>query len=265
MGVKNFRKFIESKVDEPIKILLFDEASVKIKAICIDINIFIYKFVTAIRKTGKDLYLDGKITSHLVGLKNQINLFKKLGIDIVYVFDGQAPKEKTKILIDRNLFKEKAKRTYEETKSIQSYQQSFFITNEIIDDTIEFLKRHNIKYIYDETKEADAICASLVKNGIVDCVYSTDFDILVYGAKCLIIGIDYKKRYMEYISLNHILQELNITYDDFIDMIVISGCDYCGRRENMTLNKAYKMIQSGEKIKLTKAEKKAKDVFSNVK
>lgn len=260
MGVKNFRKFIESKIDDPIKKMSFDD--VKIKSVCIDISTFIYKFITAIRRTGKDLFENGKMISHLIGLKNQINMFKKLNIDIVYVFDGEAPKEKGKVLKERNTIKDKAIEIYKETKSIQSYQQSFFITDEIINDTIDFLKKKKIKYVYDENLEADMVCATLVKKKVVDCALSTDWDILVFGSECLLININYEKKYFEYILLKDILKGLDITYDQFVDMIVMSGCDYCERQENMTLNRAYKLVLSG-KYKLSKDAKKAKSIYTD--
>jgi flap endonuclease-1 len=261
MGIRNFRKFIISNIDEPIKKVYFDEIKGKIKSIAVDINIFIYKFITAIRRTGKDLYKNGKIMSHLIGLKHQINLFKKLNIKPIYVFDGQAPIEKNKTLTERLLIKEKAEKIYKDTKSIQSYQQSFLITDDIIDSTIEFLEENKIIYIYDEEKEADYICAYLMKTGKVDCVYSTDFDILAYGANCLILNIDYRKKYFEYISLKYILKELDISLSEFLDIIVVSGCDYCEKTQDMTLNRAYKKIIDGETIKLNKEQKKARELF----
>lgn len=257
MGIKNFKKFLISRMDNPIHQIKF--ADLDIKSICIDINIFIYKFITAIRRTGKDLMHNGKITSHIVGLRNQINLFQKLGIDIIYVFDGSPPKEKTKILEERKVIKETAKKEYKKTKSIKSYQQSFFITNEILKDAKEYLILRGIKYI-DEDLEADLVCANLVKQKIVNCVYSTDFDILAFGAKCMIINIDYQKKYMEYILLKDILKGLRISYSKFVDMIVLSGCDYCDRMEGMTLNKAHKILLEND-IKLNKCGEIAKKIF----
>jgi flap endonuclease-1 len=258
MGIKNFKKFITSKIENPIHKAKFDDLN--IKSICIDINIFIYKFITAIRRTGKDLEHNGKITSHIIGLRNQINLFQKLGIDMIYVFDGTPPKEKNKILKERENIKKEAKKEYNKTQSIKSYQQSFFITDEIIDSAREYLKLRGVKYI-DEDIEADIICASLVKQRIVDCVYTTDFDVLAYGAKCMIINIDYQKKYFEYILLKDILKGLNITYSQFLDIVVLSGCDYCDKVENMTLNKAYKYVNENNKVSLNKNLKKAKDIF----
>lgn len=258
MGIKNFRKFLESKIDTPFKQIKFED--LKIKSICIDINIFIYKFITAIRKTGKDLEKDGKITSHIIGLKNQINLFEKLNIDIIYVFDGTAPKEKNKVLKKRSEMKKMAEKKYKEEKKTTHYQQSFYINNEIIESAKKYLKQRNIKYI-DIDLEADIVCAYLVKNKIVDCVYTTDFDVLAYGAKYMITYIDYKKKYMEIISLNYILKKLNINYEQFVEIIVVSGCDYCDSINNMTLLKAYNYIIEHGNIKLNKCNIKAKNIF----
>jgi len=258
MGIPNFKKFILSKTNNPIKKINFTDF--KNKTICIDTNIFIYKYVTAIRKTGKDIIKDGKIVSHLIGIKNQINLFTKLGIKIIYVFDGKPPQEKNNIIEKR-----KAKNTFFEQKYLQnkqdisSFQNSFYITDEIINDTKEFLIKNNIDFIHEPNFEADIICANLVKNKKADCVYTTDFDILAFGAKCMIFNINYKKKYFEIIELKYILQELEINYNQFLNIIVLSGCDYCDKK--YTLNSAYKNIISGEKIILNSEMKKAKKIF----
>lgn len=258
MGIKNFRKFLEAKIKEPIKQIKFED--IKIKSVCIDINIFIYKFITAIRKSGKDLEYNGNLISHIIGLRNQINLFEKLEIDIIYVFDGTPPNEKNKILQGRKEIKELAEKKYKEEKTAKYYQRSFFISNEIIKDTKKYLQYRGIKYI-DIDLEADIICASLVKNKIVDCVYTTDFDVLAYGAKYMISRIDYKKKYIEVLSLNYILKKLNIKYEQFVEIVVASGCDYCDRINDFTLNKAYKYILENEYIKLNKCAIKAKNIF----
>ncbi len=133
-----------------------------------------------------------------------------------------------------------------------------------MDDAKEYLILRGIKYI-DEDIEADIVCASLVKQKIVDCVYTTDFDVLAYGAKCMIINIDYQKKYFEYILLKDILNGLKLSYDKFVDMVVLSGCDYCDKIENMTLNRAYKIVIEND-VTLSKNAKKAKDIFmANIK
>jgi hypothetical protein len=44
-------------------------------------------------------------------------------------------------------------------------------------------------------------------------------------------------------------------------MIVLSGCDYCDKIKNMTLNKAYDAINNNKNIKLNKCAIKAKKIF----
>ena len=252
MGIKNFRKFLTSQIKNVYGYARFDE--VKIKSVCIDINIFIYKYITAIRKSGKDIEYNGRITSHIIGLRNQINKFNSLGIDIIYVFDGSPPKEKNKTLKDREIVKKKAKKKYDKTKNIVSYQQSFFITNEVINDAKEYLTLMGIKYI-DIDKEADIVCASLLKQKIVDCVLSTDYDILIFGGDCLITNMDYKKNNIEYLNISSILNGLDISYEQLVDMIVLSGCDYCEKGNNLTLLKSYKMIKEYKSLsKILKKE-----------
>lgn len=254
MGIPNFRQFITSKIKDPIKQVDFND--IKFKSVCIDINIFIYKFITAIRRTGKDIIKDGELVSHLIGLKNQINLFKKLNIDIIYVFDGNAPIEKTRTLDERKEKNKNAEKIYAKTKSVQSFQQSFYITDDIINTTMKFLEKNDVKYIYVKNLEADMICAYLMKKKIVDCIYSTDFDILAFGGKYLMININYKDGYIEYINLNSILKSLKLTHEQFVEMVVVSGCDYSEKR--MTLNQAYASI---DELKLNNDEKKAKKIF----
>jgi flap endonuclease-1 len=260
MGIKNFKKFLLSKTNEPIISTPFDK--LKISSVCVDINIFIYKFITAIRRTDKDIIKDGKIVSHIIGLNHQINLFEKLNIVPIYVFDGNSPKEKNKILQQRKENNINAKKEYEKTKSTTSFQQSFYITNDIIKTTKEYLKSRNIKYIHSDY-ESDLICASLVKHKIVDCVYSTDFDMLAYGTPCMLTNIDYKAKTMDFIYLKNMLKQLNISYDDFLNIVILSGCDYCDKTENMTLNRAYKLVLESE-IKLNKCGKNAKQIFNTI-
>jgi flap endonuclease-1 len=263
MGIKNFRNFITSKIENPIQKIGFNE--INIKSVCIDINIYIYKYITAIRKTGKDIEHNGNIISHLIGLKNQINKFKKLNISIIYVFDGTPPKEKNFILKGRSEIKKKAEIKYQKTNNIVAYQQSFFITEQILNDTKIFLKSMDVRYI-DIDLEADIICANLVKQKIVDCVLSTDYDILIYGSDCLIINMDYKKQYFEYINKSVLLNGLDISYNQLVDIIVLSGCDYCLKAENITLNKAYKLIKEHKSLnKIMKINNYNVDIIKNLK
>lgn len=215
MGIPNFRKFINKNMENGFRYFSFD--NMKIKSVCIDISIFLHKYITVM-----NLVYNGKLVSHIVGLRNQINMFEKLGIDIIYVFDGNYPEQKQSTIDKR------------------SKTAVFHLTDEIIKDTKLYLEYRGIKYIHNKNYEADYICANLAKQKIVDCVYSTDFDILAFGSPCLITNIDYKKKVFEVILLKDILDGLDITYNQFVMIVVLSGCDYCSGKVSIT--KAYNNI-----------------------
>jgi len=243
MGIKNFRKFIDPKMDNVTTQISFADGSKYIRTICIDINIFIYKFVTAIRRsTGHDLTHDGRITSHIIGLRNQLAKFTELGIKVIYVFDGNAPIEKSDVLAKRDNVKKYAIKKYEDGDTAY-FNRTFSITPAIIHDAMTYLKLSGCAYVYVPTMEADIVCATLVKKRYADCVLSTDYDILAYGARYLIINMDYKKKVFDIIDLTRILKSLTISYDQFVVMVALSGCDYCEPSANMTLNKAYKLVK----------------------
>lgn len=85
------------------------------------------------------------------------------------------------------------------------------------------------------TGEADKLCAFLCKSGYVSAVFTADRDVLVFGAPYIITkfaGFKYNKTtkqpepHIEMISLNNILKETGLSYKQFVDVAILSGCDY---------------------------------------
>ena len=71
--------------------------------------------------------------------------------------------------------------------------------------------------------EADSLIGKLYENKSIDACLSEDMDILIFGCKKM-IKFSNKKIY-EY-DLDFILFKLGITYNDFLDMCILFGCDY---------------------------------------
>jgi flap endonuclease-1 len=90
---------------------------------------------------------------------------------------------------------------------------------------------------------------------------------LVFGSKIQITNINYQKKYFELVYLKNILNDLDITYKQLVDIVVLSGCDYCTKLENITINKAYKLILEHKKLDniFNKNNKyfTARDIFLN--
>lgn len=72
--------------------------------------------------------------------------------------------------------------------------------------------------------EAEALCASMAVNGLVDGVLSRDTDTLTYGCQMLVTEI--KKNEASVLYIKDILKGLNFTMKQFIDLCIGLGCDY---------------------------------------
>ena len=174
------------------------------------------------------------------GFINQIINFLSNRIIPVYIIDGIAPIEKSDIIKSRNNKKDKI------DFKIENLEKDLLI--EIDPDKIKLikkkifnLKKSNIKISKEDLDEiilitqslgvpcirangeADSLIGKLYENKSIDACLSEDMDILIFGCKKM-IKFSNKKIY-EY-DLDFILFKLGITYNDFLDMCILFGCDY---------------------------------------
>ena len=242
MGIKNLLKFLSQYDDILLKI---KDDDFKYEKVAIDISIILYKVIIAIRNSGADLMnKKGEIVSHILGLFNKTIYLLKKKIIPIYVFDGDAPKLKSKVLEERKEIKKKAWEKLEsddidEKEKIKYFKRTVSISWKQLEECKELLDLMGIPYI-NAPEEADAQCAWLVKNGFASGVLTEDMDILTFGANKIYRNLgSYKKETLE-INLNSILQKINLNYDQFIELCILFGCDYCDRIRDITPNELYK-------------------------
>jgi flap endonuclease-1 len=228
MGIRNLLKFLSVHTD------ILNEKNINSfygKKIAIDISILIYQVVIAIRNSGSDLTNNkGEITSHILGLFNKTLLFIDKGIIPIYVFDGKPPKLKKKILNARKQIRSKAleklSNTDNEEEKIKYFKRSVCITKEQMDQCRELLKYMGIPYI-NAPEEADSELSYLCKSNMVYAVLTEDMDILTFGSPRIIRNLLSNKKNPIEIELNKICSKLNITHEQFIELCILFGCDYC--------------------------------------
>jgi len=78
--------------------------------------------------------------------------------------------------------------------------------------------------------EAEAQCAALTQAGIVFGVGSEDMDSLTFGSTILLRHLTFseaREMTIKEISLARVLDELKFSMDEFIDLCILLGCDYC--------------------------------------
>jgi len=113
------------------------------------------------------------------------------------------------------------------------------------------LKLMGIPYI-DAPCEAEAQCAALVKAGKVYATGTEDMDALTFGSTVLLRHLTFseaRKTPIREFYLERILAELELSQDEFIDLCILLGCDYCdsikgiGPKRAIDLIKQYKTIE----------------------
>lgn len=225
------------------------------KKIAIDTSLIIYRYILAMRKTGRDLLsVDGHNTSHLYGI---INLLIKLfnhKITPVFIFDGKSPDIKQATLQkrweNRVHAEEKLETNIELTKEqkITYFIQSFKITSEIIDDTKKMLSILGVPYI-EAPEEADSQCVSLLENNLIYAVATEDMDLLTFKCNRLLKNFfSYDEEIIE-ISYTKMLEELKINDNQFLDLCILLGCDYLPRLPGLGQVKSFDYIKKYKSIK----------------
>ncbi|KAA8587747.1 hypothetical protein FQN60_016609 [Etheostoma spectabile] len=181
--------------------------------------------------TGKVIALDTSIVmnqfraatpslSPLTGLFFRTLTFLEHDIKPVFVFDGKPPGEKTAALEKRA-----------ETAGLSSPNLTGTASSQT-KDCLQLLKLLGVPVIQ-APGDAEAMCAWLVREGTVDAVASEDMDTL--------------PDVIEY-SLPKLLEKLQISHEEFVDLCILLGCDYCDKIAGLGPRRALTLIQKHRTI-----------------
>lgn len=78
--------------------------------------------------------------------------------------------------------------------------------------------------------EAEAQCAELVRGGKVYATATEDMDALTFGSDVLLRHLTFseaRKIPVQQYALDKVLEGLELDMDQFVDMCILLGCDYC--------------------------------------
>jgi flap endonuclease-1 len=94
--------------------------------------------------------------------------------------------------------------------------------------------------------EAEAQAAALAKAGKVYGVGSEDMDTITFASPVLLRHLTFseaKKAPIQEFYHEKVLQGLGLTQDEFIDLCILLGCDYCDSIRGIGPHKAYALIK----------------------
>tara|TARA_B100000780_G_scaffold278802_1_gene253754 strand:- start:2302 stop:3360 length:1059 start_codon:yes stop_codon:yes gene_type:complete len=268
MGIKSLKTLIEKYAKEAITEKHLN--TYKNEIITIDTSIYMYR----IKYSNNNRFIEGFIKQIIRLLRN--------GIIPVYIFDGKPPKEKKNVLQTRKDKKVILNDRIKEVESLINQATispeilkdiSKFKVKELVDGaerlcTIDDLKEEFVKLNkrnicvkwtdFDKLKElfghmgipyivsngeAETLCAKLCRCGMVKGCLSEDMDCLPNGGTIFLRKFNSNKNIVNEFNLNVILEKMEITYEQFVDICILCGCDYCPKISGIGPVNAYKLIK----------------------
>jgi flap endonuclease-1 len=257
MGIQSLKKILKDYI-EP-----FNESELSGKTIAIDSSILLYKY----------RYFYQTDDFHIKGFTQKVQEFKKLGVKPIFVFDGTPPQEKRETLESRTINRDKSiqrietlnkeyseighlidsdnddenQRLSEITLELKKIKKNLLIvTRQHSLEVMELLKDLGVDFIQ-SLGESEEHCAYLQMNGFADFILTEDTDALAFGGSNVIFN---QKGSYQIIKLETILRGLELSYESFVDLCILLGCDFCckipkiGPVTGLAIIQKYKSIDS---------------------
>ena len=281
MGIKNLNKFLKKNCPNIYKEIHISEYSYKLLSIDISLYMFKYKaiygdrwldafinLVTCFRKNEIHcvfIYDNGsppekqkekeerslqkrKLEERVEKLDIEINNFHLTQEITDYLRDYFDKLTKEKVV---RLLKPDSKSIFnisileKELKKIQSQivnvsQNDFQLTKDIFNIL-------GIPYFI-APLEAETMCAHMCISNLCDGVVSEDTDVLAYNTPKFLTKLNTGNSTCIEISVEDILKELEITYEQFRDLCIMCGTDYNSNIFKIGPEKAFKLIKTHSSI-----------------
>lgn len=179
------------------------------------------------------------------------------GIKPVYVFDGKPPQLKSGELAKRAERREDAQKALDkateagDVEDMNKFNRRLVkVTQDHVRESKELLKLMGIPYI-EAPCEAEAQCAAMVKAGKVFATATEDMDALTFGTNVLLRHLttsEARKLPVQEYTYDRIIEGLELSREEFIDLCILLGCDYCDSIKGVGPKKAIEYINKYKKI-----------------
>ena len=224
MGVKHLNKLLRQKCTE-VSINKQHLSAFQNKTIVVDTSIYLYRF------SGEEALIENMYL--------MISMFRSYNITPLFVFDGKPPPEKMDMLRKRREEKYMAQQQYNMllktsengvTSDMQREldmlkKKMLKIKTEDINRVKQLIEYYGVNH-YTPPGEADDFCAYMVLSGKADCCLSDDTDLFLYKCPYILRNLSLINHTVIHNDSNKIFEELNISFQSFRDIMILSGTDY---------------------------------------
>ncbi len=239
------------------------------RIIAVDAMNTLYQFLSIIRQPDGTPLKDseGRVTSHLSGLFYRTSNLIELGIEPVFIFDGEPPELKSEEIETRREIRAEAEKAREEaleegkTEEARKHaQRASRLSKQMIEQSKTLLTRMGIPWIQ-APGEGEAQASHIVKKDDAWGTGSQDFDSLLYGSSILVRNMTitgkrklpgknkYKKISPEIIELEKVFQKHEINQEQLIAIGILVGTDYNDGIKGIGPKRALKLAKEHENIK----------------
>ncbi|XP_042733691.1 flap endonuclease GEN homolog 1 [Lagopus leucura] len=209
MGVTNLWQILEP-VRQPVSL-----SSLKGKTLAVDLSLWVCEAQTVKKMIGV-------VTKpHLRNLFFRYSFFTSMGIKLVFVMEGEAPKLKADTMSKRNEMRYGASNKHGAARTGRSLFKS------ILKECLQLLECLGVPWVQ-AAGEAEAMCAYLNAKGSVDGCITNDGDVFLYGAQTVYrnFAMTSKESHLDCYTMSSIKEKLGCDRESLIGLAVLLGCDY---------------------------------------
>ncbi|NWV42844.1 GEN endonuclease, partial [Grantiella picta] len=209
MGVTYLWQILEP-VRQPVNL-----SSLKGKTLAVDLSLWVCEAQTVKKMVGV-------VTKpHLRNLFFRFSFLTSMGIKLVFVMEGEAPRLKADTMSRRNEMR------YGPSKKVGAARTGRSLFKAMLKECLELLECLGVPWVQ-AAGEAEAMCAYLNAKGHVDGCITNDGDVFLYGAQTVYrnFAMNAKDPHLDCYTMSSIKKKLGCDRESLIGLAVLLGCDY---------------------------------------
>ncbi|KAM6915139.1 flap endonuclease GEN homolog 1 [Xenentodon cancila] len=187
----------------------------------------------------------GRVTKpHLRNLFFRVSSLTLMGIKLVFVMEGEAPKLKAETMSKRTQSRYGGFKKASAVKSSANTSRGRF--KAVLRECSEMLDYLGVPWVT-AAGEAEAMCAYLDSQGLVDGCITNDGDAFLYGARTVYrnFNMNTKDPQVDCYQTSRVQTELHLSRENLVGLGILLGCDYISKGvPGVGREQALKLIQT---------------------